>query len=99
MVTVKNGTAGKSQQLQASGTSIGAQALRKKNIQNNLEDSIEAALTDALRNLLRGQGLRDVVATTQESAPRVETGAAPATGAPSAAPGENLPASNNNEPR
>ena len=97
-VTVKNG-AGKTQQLQASGTSIGAGAIRKKNIQNNVEDSMEAALSDALRNLLRGQSLRGAVAAVSPPA-ETEAVPGPAVDAPVATPAENSPAaSDTNEPR
>jgi hypothetical protein len=60
-VTVKDPKTGKSQQVSASGTSISGFAVRKKNIQANIEESVENALSDAVRNLLRGQALRDAI--------------------------------------
>ena len=60
-VTVKNPVTGKSQQISATGTSISHAALRKKNAMKNLEQDFNGALGDAVRNLLRGQGLRDAV--------------------------------------
>lgn len=61
-VTLKNPKTGKSQQITASGTSIAGAAVRKKNIQKNVQEDIERAFADALRNLLRGVKLRDAVA-------------------------------------
>ena len=60
-VMLKNPKTAKSQQVAASGTSIAAAAVRKKNIQKNVQEDIERAFTDALRNLLRGVKLRDAV--------------------------------------
>jgi len=60
--TLKNPKTAKSQQIPAAGTSIAGIAVRKKNIQKNVQDDIERAFTDALRNLLRGVKLRDAVA-------------------------------------
>jgi hypothetical protein len=62
-VQLKNPKTGKSQQVTASGTSIGGGAARKKNLQKNIQDDLEHALIDALRNLLRGEKLRDALAT------------------------------------
>jgi hypothetical protein len=60
-VQLKNPKTGKSQQITASGTSIANAALRKKNILKNVQENIEQAFADALRNLLRGEKLRDAV--------------------------------------
>jgi ribosomal protein L12E/L44/L45/RPP1/RPP2 len=59
--TLKNPKTAKSQQVAASGTSIAGLAIRKKNIQKNVQEDIERAFADALRNLLRGVKLRDAV--------------------------------------
>ncbi|HKT47957.1 MAG TPA: hypothetical protein VJP87_10580 [Candidatus Acidoferrales bacterium] len=59
---VKNPKSGESQEVKAVGTSIANGALRKKNIQKNVEEDIEAALRDATRNFLRGTQLKDAVA-------------------------------------
>ena len=61
-VTLKNPKTAKSQQVTASGTSIAGLAVRKKNIHKNVQEDIERAFSDALRNLLRGVKLRDAVA-------------------------------------
>jgi hypothetical protein len=61
-VQLKNPKTNKSQQVNASGTSIANAALRKKNILKNVQENIEQAFSDALRNLLRGEKLRDAVA-------------------------------------
>ena len=79
-VTVKDPKTGKSQQVSASGTSISGFAVRKRSIQTNVEESVENALSDAVRNFLRGQALRDAV--TSMSAPPSD---APSDSAPSAA--------------
>ena len=60
-VTVKDPKTGKSQQVSATGTSISHAAVRKKNAMKNLEQDFNGALGDAVRNLLRGQALRDAV--------------------------------------
>lgn len=60
-VVVKNPKTGKSQQLTAGGTSIAGAAMRKKNIQKNVLENINNAFGDALKNLLRGEKLRDAV--------------------------------------
>jgi len=79
-VTLKNPRTAKSQQITASGTSIAGIAVRKKNIQKNVQEDIERAFADALRNLLRGVKLRDAVAALDVPAEL------PATPAQSAAP-------------
>jgi hypothetical protein len=61
-VVVKNPKTGKSQQVSAAGTSIAGVAILKKNIQKNVLEDINKAFEDALRNLLRGEKLRDAVA-------------------------------------
>jgi hypothetical protein len=60
-VAVKDPKTGKSQQISATGTSISHVALRKKNEMKDLEADFNGALSDALRNLLRGQALHDAV--------------------------------------
>ena len=59
---VKNPKTGKSKQITAAGTSIAGPAILKKNIMKNVQDNIERAFADALRNLLRGAQLRDAAA-------------------------------------
>jgi hypothetical protein len=73
--TLKNPKTGKSQQVGASGTSIAGVAVRKKNIQKNVQEDIERAFADALRNLLRGVKLREAVVALDI---RADTPAAPA---------------------
>lgn len=84
--TLKNPKTAKSQQVAASGTSITGVAMRKKNIQKNVQEDIERAFSDALRNLFRGVKLRDAVtaldATTEGPAPA----ATPKSDKPSATP-------------
>jgi len=63
-VAVKDPKTGKSQQISASGTSISHIAVLKKNEMKNLEADFNNALVDAVRNLLRGQALRDLVMST-----------------------------------
>ena len=60
-VTVKDPKTGKSQQISATGTSISHIAVRKKNEMKDLEADFNGALSDAIRNLLRGQALHDAV--------------------------------------
>ena len=60
-VVVKNPKTGKSQQVSATGTSIAGIAMRKKNLQKNVLEDINNAFGDALRNLLRGEQLRNAV--------------------------------------
>ena len=63
-VAVKDPKTGKSQQISATGTSISHFAILKKNKMKNLEADFNGALSDAVRNLLRGQALHDAVAST-----------------------------------
>src|SRR5215472_12409707 len=60
-VVVKNPKTGKSQQVSAAGTSIAKVAMLKKNLQKNVLEDISNAFGDALRNLLRGEKLRDAI--------------------------------------
>lgn len=60
-VVVKDPKTGKSQQISATGTSISHIAARKKNEMKDLEADFKGALSDAIRNLLRGQALHDAV--------------------------------------
>lgn len=60
-VVLKNPKTGKSQQVSAAGTSIAGGAFRKKNLQKNVLEDINNAFGDALRNLLRGEKLREAV--------------------------------------
>jgi hypothetical protein len=60
-VMVKNPKTGKSQQVSATGTSIAGVAFRKKNLQKNIQEDISNAFGDALRNLLRGEQLRNAL--------------------------------------
>lgn len=84
-VVLKNPKTGKSQQVSAAGTSIAGAALRKKNLQKNVLEDINNAFGDALRNLLRGEKLREAVtaldAPAEIKAPPAGT-AAPATERP-----------------
>jgi hypothetical protein len=66
-VAVKDPKTGKSQQISATGTSISHIAVRKKNEMKDLEADFNGALSDALRNLLRGQALHDAVASANAS--------------------------------
>ena len=87
--TLKNPKTSKSQQVPASGTSIAGIAVRKKNIQKNVQEDIERAFTDALRNLLRGVKLRDAVAALDvpaDAAGPAPAQAQPTTPAPPPAP-------------
>lgn len=59
---VKNPKTGESLEVKAAGTSIANGAMRKKNMQKNVEQDIEAALRDATRNFLRGAQLKEAVA-------------------------------------
>jgi len=70
-VMVKDVKTGKSQQVTALGASIQDSALLKKNVIKNVKANLESALSDGLRNFLRGQKLRDVVegATPQPDSP------------------------------
>jgi hypothetical protein len=60
---VKNPKTGESTEIKAAGTSIANGAVRKKNLQRNVEENIEMALRDATRNFLRGATLKEAVAT------------------------------------
>jgi hypothetical protein len=81
-VTLKNPKTAKSQQITASGTSIAGVAVRKKNIQRNVQEDIERAFSDALRNLLRGVKLRDAVAALDVPADLPATPTQPAASPP-----------------
>lgn len=65
---VKNTRLGESQEVKAVGTSIANGAVRKKNLQKNVEEDIEGALHDATRNFLRGAQLKDAVAALYKDA-------------------------------
>jgi hypothetical protein len=58
---VKNPKTGESAEIKAGGTSIANGAVRKKNLQRNVEENIEMALRDATRNFLRGAQLKETV--------------------------------------
>jgi hypothetical protein len=60
---VKNPKTGESSEIKAAGTSIANGAVRKKNLQRNVEENIETALRDATRNFLRGTQLKETVAS------------------------------------
>ena len=60
-VTVKDAKTGDSKQVSANGTSIAGRGLRKKTIAKNMKEDMDAALQDAVTNLLRGTQLRDAV--------------------------------------
>jgi hypothetical protein len=77
-VQLKNPKTNKSQQITASGTSIANAALRKKNILKNVQENIEQAFADALRNLLRGEKLRDALAALDVAAEAPAAQPAPA---------------------
>jgi hypothetical protein len=81
-VVVKNPKTGKTQQISASGTSIAGAAILKKNIQKNVLEDINNAFEDALRNLLRGEKLRDAVkmldSPAESNPPAKEPAATPA---------------------
>jgi hypothetical protein len=66
-VTIKNPKGGKSQQISASGTSVSHVAKLKKNAMKNLETDFNGALSDAVRNLLRGQALHDAIISATSS--------------------------------
>jgi hypothetical protein len=68
-VTVKDVKSGDSKEIRAAGTSIAGLAVRKKNIEKNIKGDMEAALQDAITNLLRGTQLRDAVIGFAEAAP------------------------------
>lgn len=81
-VVAKNPKTGKSQQVSAAGTSIARAAILKKNIQKNVLEDINKAFGHAVRNLLRGEKLRDAVVALDVPA---ETTALPASTTPPAA--------------
>jgi len=58
---VKNPKTGESSEIKAAGTSIATGAVRKKNLQRNVEENIETALRDGTRNFLRGAQLKETV--------------------------------------
>jgi hypothetical protein len=64
---VKNPKTGESSEIKAAGTSIANGAVRKKNLQRNVEENIEMALRDATRNFLRGATLKEAVAALSKS--------------------------------
>ena len=64
---VKNTKTGESVEVKAVGTSIANGAMRKKNMQKNVEEDIEGALHDATRNFLRGTQLKDAVAALSKA--------------------------------
>lgn len=66
-VTMKDPKTGKSQQISATGTSISHIAVLKKNEMKSLAADFNGALTDAIRNFLRGQALHDAVAAATAS--------------------------------
>lgn len=72
---VKNPKTGESLEVKAAGTSIANGAMRKKNMQKNVEQDIEAALRDATRNFLRGAQLKEAVAALSKGAEAPPAGA------------------------
>jgi hypothetical protein len=60
---VKNPKTGETAEVKAAGTSIAKGAAKKKNVQKNVQEDLEESLKDATRNFLRGQQLKDAVAT------------------------------------
>ena len=60
-VTVTDAKTGDSKQVSANGTSIAGRGFRKKTIAKNMKEDMDAALEDAVTNLLRGSQLRDAV--------------------------------------
>jgi hypothetical protein len=83
-VTVKDTKTGESRQVSANGTSIAGRGLRKKTIVKNMKEDMDAALVDAVTNLLRGTQLRDAVNSFGETA--LPGAAAEAEAPPPAAP-------------
>jgi hypothetical protein len=79
-VMVKNPKTGKSQQVSATGTSIAGIALRKKNLQKNVMEDISNAFGDAVRNLLRGEKLRDAITALDVPGESKSTPGGPAAG-------------------
>jgi len=68
-VVVKDTATGKSQEVTALGTYIKGTAILKKNILKNVEENIDGALQDSLRNFLRGTKLRNVVVPPEGNTP------------------------------
>jgi hypothetical protein len=68
LVTVKDLKTGDSKQVSANGTSIAGRGFRKKTIAKNMQEDMNAALEDAVTNLLRGTQLRDAVNSFGEAA-------------------------------
>ena len=64
---IKNAKTGESTEIKAAGTSIANGAVRKKNLQRNVEENIETALHDATRNFLRGAQLKEAVAALSKA--------------------------------
>jgi hypothetical protein len=79
---VKNPKTGESLEVKAAGTSIADGAMRKKNMQKNVEQDIEAALRDATRNFLRGEQLKGAVAALSKGAEARPAAAPGATASP-----------------
>jgi len=79
---VKNLKTSESVEVKAAGTSIANGAVRKKNMQRNVQEDIEAALRDAVRNFLRGAQLKEAVAAwskgTEVTPAATSSGTAPA---------------------
>ena len=82
---VKNPKTGESLEVKAAGTSIASGAMRKKNMQKNVEQDIEAALRDVTRNFLRGAQLKEAVAALSKGTE------APRAAAPGATPSPRSP--------
>lgn len=74
---VKNPQTGESVEVKATGTSIVKGAVRKKNLQANVQEDIEEALKDGVRNFLRGQQLKDAVTALQKTSEQVPAGVQP----------------------
>jgi hypothetical protein len=74
---VKNTKLGESQEVKAVGTSIANGAVRKKNLQKNVEEDIESALHGATRNFLRGTQLKGAVAALYKDADTAPAAAEP----------------------
>jgi len=79
---VKNPKTSESLEVKAAGTSIADGAMRKKNLQKNVEQDIEAALRDATRNFLRGAQLKEAVAALSKGAGASPAAAPAATASP-----------------
>jgi hypothetical protein len=75
-VALKDPKTGKSQNISALGTSIKGAAIRKSNIMKDMQNNLQDALQDVVRNFLRGVKLRDAIAAFSEGTPAT---AAPAT--------------------